>query len=107
MKAPVLLFALSVLCMGCIARADEVPGRLVFERWCAPCHAPGPGHPGTAALAAVYKGARPGALEQRTDLSGEVVRAAVRHGVFSMPPFRKTEISDAELDALVVYLTHH
>jgi mono/diheme cytochrome c family protein len=28
----------------------------------------------------------------------------VRNGVYVMPFFRKTEISDAELDALVAYL---
>jgi (+)-pinoresinol hydroxylase len=75
-----------------------------FQRWCAPCHAPGPNHPGTAALEVLYGGARPGALEQRTDLTGATVRQAVRHGAFSMPFFRKTEVSDADLDAIVQYL---
>ena len=84
--------------------AAEIDGHLVFEKWCAPCHAPGPNHPGTAALTAVYNGARPGALEQRTDLNPSTVTLAVRQGVFSMPFFRKTEISDAELDALIRYL---
>ena len=44
-------------------------GHEVFDRWCAPCHAPGPGHPGTQSLEAKYKGSKPGALEQRTDLT--------------------------------------
>ena len=39
-------------------------------------------------------------LEQRTDLAPEFTRAIVRTGVSVMPFFRKTEISDAELDAL-------
>ena len=43
-------------------------GNEVFQYWCAPCHAPGPRHPGTQALEALYKGAKPAALEQRTDL---------------------------------------
>jgi len=29
----------------------------------------------------------------------------VRSGVYIMPRFRKTEVSDAELDAIVAYLT--
>jgi mono/diheme cytochrome c family protein len=29
----------------------------------------------------------------------------VRHGVSVMPPFRKTEVSDADLAALSAYLT--
>jgi mono/diheme cytochrome c family protein len=86
-------------------RAEVEHGRLVFDKWCAPCHAPGPGHPGTAALAALYRGAKPAPLEERTDLSPAVVRQYVRHGVSVMPFFRKTEISDAELEALGTYLS--
>ena len=79
-------------------------GKQVFQYWCAPCHAPGPRHPGTQALDALYKGAKPGSLEQRTDLVPELTRQFVRSGVSVMPPFRKTEISDAELAALAAYL---
>ena len=79
-------------------------GHEVFEYWCAPCHAPGARHPGTQALDALYKGAKPGALEARTDLVPELTRAFVRTGVSVMPPFRKTEISDADLAALAAYL---
>ncbi len=38
-------------------------GHQVFAYWCAPCHAPGPKHPGTQALEALYKGAKPAPLE--------------------------------------------
>ena len=89
------------------ARAQDSPatrGATVFENWCAPCHAPGPRHPGTQALDALYKGAKPGALEERTDLVPDLTRAFVRTGVSVMPPFRKTEISDADLEALAAYL---
>jgi mono/diheme cytochrome c family protein len=80
-------------------------GKPVYEKWCAPCHAAGPGHPGTTALAALYKGAKPAALEERADLTPPVVKQFVRKGVSVMPFFRKTEISDAELDALAAYLS--
>jgi mono/diheme cytochrome c family protein len=83
---------------------DAEPGRRVFEEWCAPCHAPGPRHPGTQALDVLYRGQKPGALEERTDLFPEITRTFVRSGVSVMPPFRKTEISDVELDALAAYL---
>jgi (+)-pinoresinol hydroxylase len=79
-------------------------GNEVFQYWCAPCHAPGARHPGTQALDALYQGAKPAALEQRTDLLPELTRAFVRTGVSVMPPFRKTEISDADLEALAAYL---
>jgi mono/diheme cytochrome c family protein len=92
---------------GFAARAQDslvARGNEVFQYWCAACHAPGPRHPGTQALDVLYKGAKPAALEQRTDLLPELTRAFVRTGVSVMPPFRKTEISDADLEALAAYL---
>jgi mono/diheme cytochrome c family protein len=95
----------------CAAQAQErvaAPslerGKEVFEYWCAPCHSPGSRFPGTQALEVLYKGVKPAALEQRTDLTPELTRAFVRTGVSVMPPFRKTEISDADLEALAAYL---
>ena len=82
-------------------------GHQVFKFWCTPCHGSGKHMPGTQALAAKYQGAVPALLEQRTDLTPEVVRQFVRHGINVMPPFRKTEISDAELNALGVYLSRN
>ena len=85
--------------------ASQNVGQRVYEKWCAPCHAPGPDHPGTTALAALYKGGKPAALVERTDLTAPIVKQFVRHGVSVMPFFRKTEISDAELDALAAFLS--
>ncbi len=79
-------------------------GRAVFDRWCAACHSAGQDMPGTVALAAKYKGSLPALLEERTDLTPDLTKFFVRNGVSVMPPFRKTEISDAELDALAAYL---
>ncbi|MNR57119.1 hypothetical protein D3C85_1778320 [compost metagenome] len=56
-------------------------------------------------MRAKYKGALPDALEQRTDLNPEMVKYFVRNGVTIMPFFRKTEISDAELNAVADFLT--
>lgn len=84
--------------------AKKEQGHVVFTRWCEPCHARAPTAPATAGLAIKYKGKIPAALEERKDLTVEVVKTFVRQGVFSMPPFRKTEVSDAELDALAAYL---
>jgi hypothetical protein len=64
--------------------------------------------PGTAALSAKYKGRQPNVspiLDERTDLTAQSIRFFVRKGVSVMAPFRKTEISDRDLDALVAYLT--
>jgi mono/diheme cytochrome c family protein len=79
-------------------------GKAVFDEWCAACHAPGPRHPGTQALDALYRGKKPGALEARTDLAPKLTETFVRKGVSVMAPFRKTEISDAQLADLAAYL---
>jgi len=81
-------------------------GRQVFQRWCVHCHGEGPRHPGTASLAVKYGNTLPAALEKRQDITPEVVALFVRQGVATMPPFRKTEISDAEMAALGAYLSH-
>jgi mono/diheme cytochrome c family protein len=89
-------------------------GKRVYDYWCLPCHGTGlglPGFgalPGTQQLALKYRGtAIPPVLHERTDLVPEFVRVIVRQGVSFMPHFRKTEISDIELDALVAYLARN
>src|SRR3970282_1069718 len=84
--------------------AVEQWGKEVFDYWCSACHGAGPGKPGTSALQALYNGQKPALLEERTDLTPELTRSFVRTGVTVMPFFRKTEISDADLDALAAYL---
>ena len=80
---------------------------MVYERWCAPCHAPGPGHPATQSLQLKYGGKTPAVLLERTDLSPEAVKVFVRQGVLMMAPFRKTEIPDAELAVLAAYVARN
>ena len=89
------------------APAPSVSGEAVYGHWCAPCHAPGPGHPGTQSLQLKYGGKSPAVLLERTDLSPQAVAVFVRQGVLLMAPFRKTEISDAELAALVAYVARN
>lgn len=87
--------------------ASASPGKKVFYRWCVECHGDGPRYPGTASLAVKYGKDMPAPLEQRKDLTPESVALFVRQGVSVMPPFRKTEITDAELAALGAYLSHN
>jgi (+)-pinoresinol hydroxylase len=89
------------------AQAASPDGKAVYEHWCAPCHAPGPGHPGTQSLQVKYQGKLPPVLLDRTDLSPQAVSIFVRQGVLLMAPFRKTEITDAQLTALAAYVTAH
>jgi mono/diheme cytochrome c family protein len=102
-----LLGGVLVVAFGVAGAQDQAAiarGHEVFQYWCAPCHAPGPRHPGTQALEVLYKGAKPAVLEQRTDLVPDITRTFVRSAVSVMPPFRKTEISDSDLAALAAYL---
>lgn len=78
-------------------------GKQVYEYWCATCH--GPNLPGTIALQTKYNGTKPALLTERTDLLPAVTKAFVRKGVTIMPFFRKTEISDVDLNALAAYLS--
>jgi cytochrome c5 len=98
-------------------------GHTVFARWCEGCHArgtpvqsnPAPGNygligrmwAGTYTLQQRYNGRLPAALEDRTDLSPELIRTTVRNGLNIMPGTRTTEVSDDELDALIAYLTRN
>jgi mono/diheme cytochrome c family protein len=83
------------------------PGRAVYTKWCAPCHDPGVIHPGTNALTVKYQGIKSGVLLEWKDLPPELVRHLVRNGISVMPQFRKTEISDADLDALAKFLARN
>jgi mono/diheme cytochrome c family protein len=82
-------------------------GYVPYQNYCSMCHGEGGGKPGTLALQAKYKGAVPALLEKRTDLTPQLIKTCVRNGISVMPIFRKTEISDADLDAICAYLTRN
>jgi (+)-pinoresinol hydroxylase len=85
----------------------EPRGYVQFQDYCAVCHGAGVGKPGTIALKEKYKGAEPALLAERTDLTQPLIKTCVRNGISVMPFFRKTEISDADLDAIAEYLTRN
>ncbi|GGZ79122.1 c-type cytochrome [Paraglaciecola chathamensis] len=87
------------------AKDLHVRGKQVFVHWCASCHSSGPGMAGTSALKRKYKGQFPPLLEERTDLQASYIEYVIRHGLGSMPIFRKTEVSDEDFKALSAYLT--
>lgn len=82
-------------------------GEQIYKYHCWNCHGEGPGKPGTTALSALHGDQLPAVLEERTDLDPDYIRYIVRNGVSIMPHFRKTHISDTQLDALVEYLTRN
>jgi mono/diheme cytochrome c family protein len=80
--------------------ADE--GKQAFDAKCAKCHAQS--GTGTFMLSRRH-GSDKGMLEHRTDLAPELIRHVVRNGIVSMPALTRVEVTDAELDAIVRYLT--
>ena len=116
MKSAVVALAMGLAFAGVASAAEQAQiehGNRAFQYSCAPCHGKGKGMgtrpflPGTDALNVKYKGTQPPLLEDRTNLTPEVVRYFVRNGIESMPSFRKTELSDADLDAIAAYLTRN
>jgi mono/diheme cytochrome c family protein len=108
---PLVLSAALAAAPTALAQSGVVEqGQRVFAHLCAPCHGAGRGDdgapmlPGTHALTLKYRGEKPGLLEERTDLSAELIGVFVRNGVASMPPFRKTELSDEDIAAIATYL---
>jgi mono/diheme cytochrome c family protein len=94
------------LSVATAAAADLTPqqeqGRKVYFGLCINCHAPGLW--GTNRLAKRFDKDH-AVLDNRTDLAAATVRVAIRVGIGSMPPLRKTEVSDADVDAVSAYLT--
>lgn len=87
-----------------LAAGQEVenPGRVVYSHYCADCHNPGPGHPGTMRLADRLE---TGVLREREDLAPAYVKFIVRNGYQMMPAFRPSEIPDSQLDDLAAYVS--
>lgn len=106
--------AIALLAVPPVAAAQDpaaiARGKELFTRHCTPCHGTDRGDfgramlPGTDALRIKYQGQLPAALEERTDLTPAVIRTYVRKGTWSMPPFRKSELSDAQIDEISAYL---
>jgi (+)-pinoresinol hydroxylase len=103
-RAIFILAAVVLFCASfAAATADVSPGKQIFDRHCAACHAAGVGMPGTQQLGWT-RGKEFALLEERKDLQADYVRFVVRHGLLEMPPFRPTEIDDVQLDQLANYL---
>jgi (+)-pinoresinol hydroxylase len=85
------------------AAPDVTAGKALFDRWCAECHAPGHGHPGTQQLERL-RGAKLAELESRPDLNAALIRYVVRNGQNAMPAYRPSEITDAGLEQVAQYL---
>ena len=117
MRVTIFVAGLAILTTAALGQnapsADN--GKVVFDKWCTPCHgavAPPRGSgggalPGTSALQVKYNGELPAVLEERTDLAPEFIETVVRGGLFGMPITRKTEVSATDLEDIIAYLTRN
>ena len=79
-------------------------GEALFGRECAFCHV---GKSTGALMLGRRLGKENADLTKRTDLQADYVKAVVRNGLVNMPPFSRVELTDAEVDAIAVYLTRN
>lgn len=106
MKTFLTLALVATLSAPAALEADDFAdnGKDLFGLWCASCHGPGQHAPGTLALALKYEGELPAVLSERDDLDADVIAYFVRNGVSVMPSFRKTELSDADIQAIAAFI---
>ncbi len=89
---------------GVFAKAAEGDPDAVYLARCQYCHIQM--RPGTITLAKRL-GPDDALLANRTDLTEDYVKLVVRNGLNTMPAITRVEVSDAELDLIVEYLTRN
>jgi (+)-pinoresinol hydroxylase len=108
-RGVMLALFLAMAVPSIVVAADAPPlttrqseGKKLYDATCRYCHSEKVW--GTLAIER-RRGTADALLEQRTDLVPAFVKSVVRNGVGSMPAYRRTELADAEVDAIVAYLS--
>ncbi|HWW65870.1 MAG TPA: cytochrome c [Sphingomonadaceae bacterium] len=83
------------------AAAAPADGQALFVNKCGYCHLPM--GPGTVTLQRRMSPEQ-ALLANRTDLTADYVKMVARHGLNSMPPINRIEVSDSELDTIARWL---
>ena len=81
---------------------QQQQGKRLYNHLCVYCHSPGVW--GTNRLSKRMDKEH-AVLEDRADLSADAIQTIVRTGIGSMPPLRKSELTDADVSAIAAYLT--
>ena len=79
-------------------------GEALFEAKCDFCHGSGLQKSGTTMLERRYKGTVPATWRDRTNLTPALIENFVRNQTRGMAPFRPTELTDDDMNALIAYL---
>lgn len=103
----IVLGALAVIGLAGVAAAsgaDTAEGQRLFEQKCALCHGP----VGTGTMMLERRLGKDNALlAKRTDLQPDYVEAVLRNGIGSMPAITRVELTDAQMQQLIGYLTRN
>ena len=105
---------LSVICVGVLvpilwtttpvhAQDADNLGKETYDLWCGICHDAGEGFAGTQMLA-LTRAEGLSVMKDNDTLVGPYIELVVRKGLGMMPVFRKTEITDEQLEALIEYI---
>ncbi|MEJ0039678.1 MAG: cytochrome c [Gammaproteobacteria bacterium] len=100
-------FAIAVVVCGFLVAAQAPgsgteEGKTLFQARCGMCHLQG----GTGTFMLSRRlGPANALLAERANLDAAYVEHVVRNGIVSMPRITRAEVSDAELHAIVDYLT--
>jgi len=101
---PIALSASALLLAATVpAVPAELTGKEVFDRHCVHCHGASNEATGTLQLART-RGKDKALLTERNDLPPEYIKMIVRQGLKAMPPFVPSDLTDAQLEVLAVYL---
>lgn len=81
-------------------------GETLFSNRCGACHLAGGMGTNLLTKQRMMAGESPekGLLANRKDLNADYVKSVVRMGKVAMPRLSRTEVTDAELDAIAAYL---
>jgi mono/diheme cytochrome c family protein len=87
--------------------AVQSDGEALFSNRCGSCHLAGGMGTNLLTKQQMMAGQPPekGLLTNRTDLTADYVKTVVRQGKVAMPRLSRTEVTDAELDAIAAYLS--
>ena len=98
---PILMLAVASGAAG--VQAAERSAETVWTMHCEGCHRPDAQGPGPLMLGHRFGESRAD-IASNPDLDPTYLKQVVRSGFLEMAPFRNTEISDRELDALIDFL---
>lgn len=112
MRSPGSWLALTTLVVMSNAFGADEPGltdqqergKRLYYKTCIHCHAPGVW--GTNRLSERMS-VQDAVLENRTNLPAEAVRTIIRAGIGSMPAFRRSELSDTDIQAIAAYVSRN